>query len=418
MNLVDLSVLIPVRATKPEHVEWLKEAVESVREQDYPAREIVICDDASTVPVVGLEGCRIYRMERRAGVCAARNLLGEKCVTRYLVFLDADDKLYEGALRKMAEHGDPKRAVYGDLMLFGNGFTQRYYNLRDYDGEALLQDPIMPITSLHTKAAFDKVGGFDSHFEGGLEEWDYNIRLMLDGICGYQLHEPLLWYRRHAGQRSHGRVWLRDQTFLIRDRYKVLEGMEMGCCGGRRPRGRTASNNPGHHLTAAELKAGEMVLVEYTGRRMGSIVLRGRETNTSYRFGASQRQRFVWPQDVKGIVSLPGYRIVRRQGRTVSAEATAPDRGLLDREAAQPPRAVPARERPMEQVDAGKARPSGAQDLAAIKGLGKARVAKLNEVGITRYEHLAVSDTAFLAQVSGASEKAAASWIEQARELA
>jgi len=403
---IEVSVLIPVHATKPEHIGWLREAVESARAQDYPVAEIVVCDDASTVPITGIQGCRMHRMERHQGVCAARNFLGANCVTPWLVFLDADDKLYEGALRKMVAQANPMRAVYGNLMLFGNGYGQRYYSLRDYDGGALLQDPIMPITSLHTRAAFERVGGFDPAFEDGLEEWDYNIRLMLDGVCGHQIHEPLLWYRRHADQRSHGRMWLRDQMFLVRDRYKALEGMEMGCCGGRnRPRARNNPHNPARHLNPAEMKAGEMVLIAYTGKRMGSIVLRGRETGTSYRFGGSHRERYVWPGDAKGILELPGYRIVRREPR-LSTEVRPPDKALLEREAAQPPRMEP-----------GRGRPSAPDDLTVIKGLGKARVAKLAEAGITRFQHLAVSNASQIASIVGVAEHQAEEWIKLVREV-
>lgn len=397
---IEISVLIPILATKPEHIGWLREAVDSVTGQDYPVKQIIVCDDCSPVPVDALRDCVTYRMKERGGVCEARNFLGHQCVTEYLLFLDGDDKLCEGALAKMAALADPKKAVFGNLMLFGEGFGQRYHSLRNYDGRALLESPIMPIMSLHTKAAFEEIGGFDTAFEGGLEEWDYNIRLMLAGVCGEQIDEPLFWYRRHKDQRSNGRSWLRRQTHKIRDKYRMLEGVDMPCCGGRkRPGNPGPRGNPGS-ITAQDLASGEMVLIEYTGNRLGSIVLRGRATNTSYRFGASQRQKYVWPQDAPGILELPAYQLIRKQ-RAVSAPP--PDVELLEREVMRVP---------------GKGRPSAHDDLTAIKGLGATRVAKLVEAGVTRFEHLAVVDAEYVAGVTGVSAKQADSWIREAKELA
>lgn len=398
---IDVSILIPVRATEPIHVDWLREAVASVRLQSYPLREVLICDDHSTQDIRGFEDCKVYRLKEHGGVCQARNFLGKACETPYLVFLDADDKLYEGALAKMVARADPKKAIYGNLMLFGDGHAERYHNLHEFDEVEFLRHPIMPVTSLHTRDAFLQAKGFDPDLEGGLEEWDYNVKLMLAGICPEQLHEPVLWYRRHRGQRSAGRAWLREQTEKVRERYKRLEGTVMGCCGGRnRPRANNPRGNPAGALSASDFAGAEMVLIEYTGNRQGSITVKGRETNTSYRFGATQREKYVWPQDAPGILQLPGYRLVGQKPRV---KVEPPDAVLLEQQ--------------VRELTT-KGRPSPPDDLTVIKGLGTARAGKLAAVGITRYQNLAAADVANVAGLAGVSEKEAASWIEQARELA
>lgn len=400
---IEVSVLIPVYATEPEHLGWLREAIDSIHAQDYPVKEIMICDDQSPLPLPPIPDCTVYQLPKHKGVCEARNLLGRQCRTEYLLFLDADDRLAEGALAKMAGRAAPDKAVYGNLMIFGNGHAQRYYSLADYDGWDLLRQPIMPVTSLHTKAAFNQIGGFDPALEGGLEEWDYNIRLMLAQICGEHIHEPLLWYRRHANQRSAGRTWLRGQTKKVLDKYSALEGegIDMPCCGGQRNPGRggNPTRNPGH--TAEELARGEMVLIEYTGHRLGSITLRGKATGTIYRFGASQRQKYVWPGDAREILRLPGYRAVAKPIEV--ATAPPPKVQVLEEQAKQSP---------------GKGRPSPAQDLTQIKGVGPSRLVKLGDVGITRFEHLAVADVDTLRSVVKIPRSQAEAVIEEAKRLA
>lgn len=404
---IEISVLIPIYATRPEHAVWLREAVDSIKNQDYPLAEIIICDDSSRVEVPAWQDATLFRLPAHQGVCEARNFLAKQCQTPWLMFLDADDKLYEGILAKMAARASPDHVVYGDLMIFGNGHAQRYYALRDYDGRTMIEHPIMPVTTLHTKKAFEEVGGFDKAFEEGLEEWDYNIRLTVAGYCGIHLKEPMLWYRRHREQRSHGRNWLRGQRKKIEDRYMILKEADMPCCSGGSRRRAVPRNNPGE-MSAMDLASGEMVLIEYTGRRMGAITLRGKATGTSYRFGGMHREKYVWPQDAVEILRLPNYRVVRPH----HIRTDAPDRALLEVEAAQPAMPVPARVAP------GVGRPSQPDQLSIIKGLGPRRIERLAEVGITRFEDLAAGEADDIAAYLNVSNSQAKMWVEEAQKLA
>src|SRR5438876_7320918 len=74
---------------------FLPEALESVRRQTLPVREIVVVDDGSTVPVeapAGWDGppLTIVRTENR-GLPAARNAGIDHCSGDLIGFLDADD---------------------------------------------------------------------------------------------------------------------------------------------------------------------------------------------------------------------------------------------------------------------------------------------------------------------------------------
>jgi hypothetical protein len=91
-----VAVVIPVWDS---YVGFLGEAVASAREQDVEA-ELIVVDNASTVPLPELPGVRVVRSDSRLSTGAARNL-GLAAVTAPLVvFLDADDLMLPGALAR------------------------------------------------------------------------------------------------------------------------------------------------------------------------------------------------------------------------------------------------------------------------------------------------------------------------------
>src|SRR4051812_11396853 len=92
-----VTVVIPVWDS---YVEFLGDAVESVRRNN-PNAPIVVVDNASSTPVPQLSASTVVRSPRRLSVGAARNLGLEQVTTQFVVFLDADDMLLEGAIEHM-----------------------------------------------------------------------------------------------------------------------------------------------------------------------------------------------------------------------------------------------------------------------------------------------------------------------------
>jgi glycosyltransferase involved in cell wall biosynthesis len=92
-----VGVVIPCYAQ--EH--YLGEAIESVLAQTRPADEILVVDDGSpgdTATVVRrFDGVRVVR-QPNAGISEARNTGLRESHSRYLIFLDADDRLLPNAV--------------------------------------------------------------------------------------------------------------------------------------------------------------------------------------------------------------------------------------------------------------------------------------------------------------------------------
>lgn len=80
----------------------LVEAVDSVRRQDVPL-ELIVVDNASEVTVPPLRDVQIAHLPVRRSTGAARNAGLDHVHTPYVVFLDADDLLLDGALGSLVE---------------------------------------------------------------------------------------------------------------------------------------------------------------------------------------------------------------------------------------------------------------------------------------------------------------------------
>jgi glycosyltransferase involved in cell wall biosynthesis len=113
-----VTVVIPVWDT---YVEFLPEAIASVR-RNSPDAPIVVVDNASSNPLPNLEGCQVLRSPRRLTIGAARSLGLERVVTEYVVLLDADDVMLDGALDFLLSRvkSDPRLTVVTMSILEGD----------------------------------------------------------------------------------------------------------------------------------------------------------------------------------------------------------------------------------------------------------------------------------------------------------
>jgi hypothetical protein len=110
------SVVIPVWGAR--YAASLTRAVASVRAQD-PTAPVIVVDNASDVEVPEIDGTTGVRSPRRVSKGRARNLGLERVATDYVVLLDADDELAEGALARLRDgiEASPHTAVYSMSLL-------------------------------------------------------------------------------------------------------------------------------------------------------------------------------------------------------------------------------------------------------------------------------------------------------------
>lgn len=198
-----VSVIIPCY----DHEKYLKEAVDSVFAQTFQDFEIVVVNDGSPGdPKEVLSEYwdpRIRLIEQdNKGLAAARNVGINRANGKYILPLDADDKLHPTFLDKamwaMKARGD-QAAVYSDFIAFWDSGGESEQELANYDFPVLLQKDLMPCTTLYPKAAWKKVGGYKPIMEHGYEDWEFAISIGEEGYYGIRIPEPLFYYRQHPG---------------------------------------------------------------------------------------------------------------------------------------------------------------------------------------------------------------------------
>lgn len=107
---VFVSVVIPVYNVE----RFLPQCVDSVLGQSYRNLEVILVDDGSTDGSPQMcdryaeqdERLRVIHQENR-GVSAARNRGMDAAVGDYIYFLDSDDYIVEGAIKKLVEKAEP-----------------------------------------------------------------------------------------------------------------------------------------------------------------------------------------------------------------------------------------------------------------------------------------------------------------------
>jgi glycosyltransferase involved in cell wall biosynthesis len=224
-----VTVVIPVW---DDYVRYLSESVESVRRNAAEA-PIVVVDNASSTSVPQLDGTEVVRSSERLSEGAARNLGLERVGTEYVLFLDADDMLLEGALGFMEQRltGDAGLAVCATSILDGQT-GERHRNPRRASSKlarwrrvfALANSvwsllPIQGCAVLRTKQVREAGGYADADLG---EDWDLAVSLAWRGRV--QISERLGRYYRttkdSSGRRARTPAELRESARRVRERMR------------------------------------------------------------------------------------------------------------------------------------------------------------------------------------------------------
>ncbi|HUO83750.1 MAG TPA: PIG-L family deacetylase, partial [Thermoanaerobaculia bacterium] len=181
-EIVPITVII---RTRNRHA-FLREAVESVRRNSYPA-DITVVNDAGASPreILGQhESTRLIDLDQPAGRSEAMNLGVRAATTALIAFLDDDDLYYPEHLETLARASISidARAWYTDAVSVflepgGDGRWEERDRMRifaeDFDRELLLFDNYIPLlTLLVRREDFLDSGGFSPDLDL-FEDWDF-----------------------------------------------------------------------------------------------------------------------------------------------------------------------------------------------------------------------------------------------------
>jgi len=317
-----VSVIIPVG---PGHKPHVINALDSLIAQDVSDWEAVVVndtgDDWDTVPgapfakVVLTRGAQGPAVARNAGLDATRGDL--------VLFLDADDWLTPGALRRMLEEyarGDASY-IYSDYLQVGADWREEYkevveYNQHEWRGQHAIT--VLMATADAREIRFDET-------LAGWEDWDFFIRCAIAGKCGRRVPEALFAYRFTTGTRRDGDLTERVGILLpeLRKRHAAYFTGEMqmaSCCGGNGDALIAIKRmlEVGEQPTMGTLNAGAeehtdapgVVRLEFIGDRVGAVTYT--VNGNAYRGGNNAFDKFAdaQPGDVEKLVGLGVWRVV------------------------------------------------------------------------------------------------------------
>ena len=215
-----VSVIIPCY----NHATLLREAVESVVSQTYPNWECIIVNDGSTDDtsnfakyLIKLYPQKSLRLIDKAntGPADSRNLGVQQSSGKFILFLDADDKLHPKFLEECVEILLAKPNVgfvYTDVQHFGANCDLVIHG--DFEANRFLRDNQAPATSLFRREIYEQVGGLKKVMKLGCEDWEFWISAYEKGWLGERLPKPYLYYRQHGDGSSRTQKMAGDRPKL------------------------------------------------------------------------------------------------------------------------------------------------------------------------------------------------------------
>jgi len=189
---------------------YIEEAVDSVINQTYKNKEIIVIDDGSNARTKEVlrrleSKIDILITQENKGVSAARNTGIKAATGDYILILDSDDyfepKFCEKALEIFKERDNIKVvSCYARWFKSNNNFKihkpkgggiENYLISNSSIGNAIFQ-----------KMDWKRVGGYDEKMTKGYEDWEFFIRIHKYGGNTYIIPEVLFNYRDREMSRN------------------------------------------------------------------------------------------------------------------------------------------------------------------------------------------------------------------------
>ena len=196
---IDLSIVIPCH----DDGELLIEAVASAERSAPPRCELLIVNDGSTdrrtleiLEILRRTGYAVIDQENR-GLGAARNRGVEAARGRYLLPLDADNRLSPGfpaAAIAVLDARPEVGVVYGDRREFG--LRNVRVAVPEFDLDGLLRANFIDACSMLRREVWEQCGGYDASMPAmGWEDWDLWICAAERGWRFHRLPDVAFEYR-------------------------------------------------------------------------------------------------------------------------------------------------------------------------------------------------------------------------------
>jgi glycosyltransferase involved in cell wall biosynthesis len=195
----DIQTTVVIPCYRQAH--WVNDAVTSVMEQTVPC-EVIVVDDGSDDDVldavcewIGHIHFKYVRKEN-GGLSSARNYGISLAETKYVLTLDADDKILPNFVEKCLEADDD--IVSTAQQEFGDSDKLWDWQPEHPRHADFLSDNQINCCSLQLKEIWEEVGGYDETMKVGYEDWFYWMKATKLGYGVTVIKDPLFLYRKHG----------------------------------------------------------------------------------------------------------------------------------------------------------------------------------------------------------------------------
>lgn len=199
-------------------IQYLRQAIDSVRAQIYDGWELCLADDGSTSPQVASvinevagadKRVKVVRLPVRSGISEALNSALALATGEVVGFVDHDDVLRPHALLLVASalqsHPDALVVYSDEDKIDDQGIRSEPYFKPDWNPALLLGQNYLAHFLVCRRDAINAVGGFRPSCDGA-QDWDLVLRLTRGAPVGAVRHiaQVLYHWRRHSGSTAEG----------------------------------------------------------------------------------------------------------------------------------------------------------------------------------------------------------------------
>jgi glycosyltransferase involved in cell wall biosynthesis len=209
---LDPAISVAVVITTYNHAAFLDDAIRSIIRQSVPAEEIIVVDDGSTDhPEAVVSGYSLVRLirQRNQGLSAARNKGLRAAVGDKIIFLDADDRLCQGAIEAGLEcfvrHSEAGFVYGGFRYIDADGGVTSEPFCRDIGPDHHLSFLRGNQVGMHGAVLYDRMrlldaGGFDVTLRR-CEDYDVYLRMSRNHPVANH-RQTVAEYRQHGTNMS------------------------------------------------------------------------------------------------------------------------------------------------------------------------------------------------------------------------
>ena len=226
-----VSVIVPCY----NHGRFLVECLESVLTQTFINWECIVVDNGSTDNTKALTDSFTKKDSRFhylysdiKGVSLARNLGIKSGKGKYILPLDADDKIGNTYLEQaltVLEKNEEIKLVYCNAKLFGDSSGE--WILPDFSVKGLLIENLIFCSALYRKSDFENTQGYNELMIEGFEDWDFWLSFISKDNQVYRISDFLFFYRIRKESRNNSLdiEKQRELRRLIFNNHKELYGV-------------------------------------------------------------------------------------------------------------------------------------------------------------------------------------------------